>query len=223
MKRAALFDFDMTLIDSSHGVTFCLNRVADAFGLKAVKRDEVIRTIGYPMENAMEMLWGSFSGSWLEYYRDKLVPLEHERLVSFPGVEKTLKLLAARGVAMAVVSNRKRLRPAVAGAGLEGYFLHLVGMDDVDMPKPHPQPLHIALERLGESSGRAVFVGDSEVDARAAKAAGVDFIGLTSGGRSRPDLIAEGALAVVDHFPDILPMILEEGPEEENPYQGGVI
>lgn len=223
MKRAALFDFDLTLIDSSHGVTFCLNRVAEAFGLKAVTRGEVMKTIGYPMENAMEMLWGSFSVSWLDYYRDELVPLEHERLVAFPGVEKTLQLLAARGVAMAVVSNRRRIGPAVAGAGLEGFFLHLVGLDDVDMPKPHPQPVHIALERLGESPGGAVLVGDSEVDARSAKAAGVDFIGLTSGGRSRNDLLAEGAIAVVDQFPDILPMILEEGPEYGNPNTGGVI
>lgn len=223
MKRSALFDFDMTLIDSSHGVTFCLNRVADAFGLKAVTRGEVIRTIGYPMENAMEMLWGSFSGSWIEYYRDELVPLEHERLVSLPGVEKTLQLLAARGIAMAVVSNRKRIGPAVAGAGLERFFLHLVGLDDVDMPKPNPQPVHIALERLGESPGGSVLVGDSEVDARSAKAAGVDFIGLTSGGRSRHDLLAEGAFAVVDHFPDILPMILGEGLEYGNPDNGGVI
>lgn len=210
MIRAVLFDFDMTLIDSSYGVTFCLNRVAEAFGLRAVTRDEVLRTIGYPMEKAMEMLWNFFQPSWIEYYRNNLVTFEHERLVPLPGVEESLRRLHERDIAMAVVSNRNRILPAIMSTGLEGFFSHLVGMEDVDTPKPDPQSILIALGRLWELPENAVLVGDSEVDARASKAAGIRFIGLTTSGRLRADLLAEGAYSVVDDFPEIISLILED-------------
>jgi len=222
VTSAALFDFDMTLIDSSHGVTFCLNRVAEVFALRAVTRDEVLRTIGYPMEESMGMLWGSFQPSWIEYYRDKLVPFEHERLVPLPGVAESLRQLQGKGIKMAVVSNRNRILPAVRMVGLEGFFSHFVGMEDIKIPKPDPQSIRFALQKLQEPPDRAVFVGDSEVDAWAAKAAGVMFIGLTTGGRSRADLLAAGANTVVDKFPNIIPLILENSREDKTSAGGGV-
>lgn len=223
MIRAVLFDFDMTLIDSSYGVTFCLNRVAEAFGLRAVTRDEVLRTIGYPMEKAMEMLWNSFQSSWIEYYRNNLVPFERERLAPLPGVVESLRQLHERGIAMAVVSNRNRILPAIRSAGLECFFSHHVGMEDVDTPKPDPQSILIALERLQELPENAVLVGDSEVDARASKAAGVRFIGLTTGDRLSVDLFAEGAYSVVDDFPDIISLILEDNPADKTSAGGRVL
>lgn len=223
MIRTVLFDFDMTLIDSSFGVTFCLNRVAEVFGLRAVTRVEVLRTIGYPMEDAMEMLWGSFQPSWIEYYRDHLVPSEHERLVPFPGVAESLKRFQEMGIKMAVVSNRNRILPAVRSSGLEGFFHKMVGMEDVEFPKPHPGSILIALERVQGSPGSAVLVGDSEVDARAARAAGVRFIGLTTGGRSRAALLSEGACAVVDDFAEIISLIIEDSPKHETSAGDGVL
>lgn len=222
MISAALFDFDMTLIDSSHGVTFCLNRVAEVFALRAVTRNEVLKTIGYPMEESMRMLWGSFKPSWIEYYRDELVPFEQERLVPLPGVAESLRRLKENGIKMAVVSNRNRILAAVRIVGLEGFFFHLVGMEDVNFPKPDPQSIHFALQKLQEPPERAVFVGDSEVDAWAARAAGVMFIGLTTGGRSRADLLGEGADAVADNFPDVIPLILENSREDKTSIGGGV-
>lgn len=221
--RAVLFDLDMTLIDSSRGVTFCLNRVSDLFGLPPVERERVLKTIGYPMEEAMEMLWGSFEQPWIEHYRRNLVPMELERLVPLPGVVNTLRKLREMEIAMAVVSNRRRLLPAVSSVGLGCFFSYLVGMDDVVMPKPHPEPVRLALKMLEVTPESSVFAGDSEVDGRAAINAGVRFIGLTTGGRSRPDLFSVGAYAVVDDLQEILPLILEENSEEADPAGRGVL
>ncbi len=221
--RAVLFDLDMTLIDSSRGVTFCLNRIADLFGLPPVERDRVLKTIGYPMEEAMEMLWGSFEHRWIEHYRRNLVPMELERLVPLPGVVNTLRKLREKEIAMAVVSNRRRLLSAVSSVGLECFFSCLVGMDDVVMPKPHPEPVHIALKMLEVAPEMAVFAGDSEVDGRAATNAGVRFIGLTTGGRSRQDLFSVGACAVVDDIQKILNPIFEENSKETDLAGRGVL
>jgi HAD superfamily hydrolase (TIGR01509 family) len=198
MNKAVLFDFDMTLIDSSHGVTFCLNMVAERFGLEKVERPEVLKTIGYPMEEAMKMLWGAFDPSWTNHYRDHLAPFEYEKLVPFDGVRETLEKLRGNDVVMAVVSNRRRLLPALSGTGLDGFFSLAVGMEDVKVPKPDPESIHLVLQKLGVSKDSAFFVGDSEVDAIAARNAGVRFIGVTTGGRPASVLLREGAFVVVE-------------------------
>ena len=107
-KGAVLFDFDMTLVDSSLGITYCLNRLAGSFGLAEVTREEVISTIGHPMDKAMEMLWGRYEPAWMEYYRKHLVPLEYERIMPFPGTREALTRLLDEGFP-GVVSNRKKL------------------------------------------------------------------------------------------------------------------
>ena len=65
---------------------------------------------------------------------------------------------------------------------LERYFDVVVGADDTERHKPDPEPILLALERLGAAPEDAAYVGDSPFDIRAAKAAGVAAIGVTWGG-----------------------------------------
>jgi len=60
--------------------------------------------------------------------------------------------------------------------GLEGYFDLVVCASDVDHPKPHPDPLIKIIEHFGVVPGDSLYVGDSELDEIAAKAAGVPFV-----------------------------------------------
>ncbi|HAK41147.1 MAG TPA: hypothetical protein DCM24_04975 [Synergistaceae bacterium] len=207
-KGAVLFDFDMTLVDSSIGITFCLNRLALSFGLARVSREEVVRTIGYPMDQAMGMLWGHFDPEWIDRYREHLVPLEYERMEPFPGTRETLSRLREEGLSLGVVSNRKRLVPAVESSGLKEFFLSVVGMEDVNKPKPDPEPVRLSLKILGGKVEEAFLVGDSEIDAEAARGSGVRFIGVTSGGRNREILLREGAWAVIDGIPELTGILL---------------
>ncbi len=111
---------------------------------------------------------------------------------------------------MAVVSNRRRLLPALSGAGLEGYFSMAVGMEDVGVPKPDPESIYLVLQKLGVSKDRAYFVGDSEVDAIAARNAGIRFIGVTTGGRSPSVLMGEGAMVVLEDLSGIPGVVCPE-------------
>jgi len=163
--EAVLFDFDMTLVDSSLGITYCLNRLAGSFGLDEVTREEVTSTIGHPMDKAMEMLWGRYEPAWMEYYRKHLVPLEYERIMPFPGTREALARLLDEGFSLGVVSNRKKLLRAVESAGLGEYFLSIVGMDDVENPKPHPESICLSMSNLGSTASGTTLVGDSEIDA----------------------------------------------------------
>jgi len=86
------------------------------------------------------------------------------------GVLKRLK----PGYKTAVATNRSTtIRPLLEDFGLTAYFDMVVSSLDVTNPKPHPEALLLILDRLAVPAGRALFIGDTEADAEAARGAGV--------------------------------------------------
>ena len=69
-------------------------------------------------------------------------------------------------------------------------------MEDTDLHKPNPEPLLLALQKLGVSADSCVYIGDAVVDVLAAKAAGMASIAVTWGAGDRADLLAAGPLAL---------------------------
>jgi pyrophosphatase PpaX len=89
-------------------------------------------------------------------------------------VEEVLRLDAA-GKTLGLVTSKMR-GGALKGlrlAGLEMAFDVVVGSDEVTNPKPHPEPVLLALERLGRRPADTVFIGDSRHDLECGRAAGV--------------------------------------------------
>jgi HAD superfamily hydrolase (TIGR01509 family) len=93
----------------------------------------------------------------------------------FPGVTTLLERLSRRRLAMAVVSSRRRaaLEKGLVDTGLRRHFRLVVGLEDVERPKPSPEGLLLALRRLGVEPSGAVFIGDTELDVEAGQRAGV--------------------------------------------------
>ncbi len=93
----------------------------------------------------------------------------------FPGVTTLLERLSRRRLAMAVVSSRRRaaLEKGLVDTGLRRHFRLVVGLEDVERPKPSPEGLLLALRRLGVAPSGAVFIGDTELDVEAGQRAGV--------------------------------------------------
>jgi pyrophosphatase PpaX len=92
----------------------------------------------------------------------------------FPGIPALLESLRSAGVPLGIVTGKSRRSWEVTGAVAElGPFDVLVFDDDVRAPKPDPHGLELALEALGVTPGRAVYVGDTMSDLRAARSAGL--------------------------------------------------
>ena len=83
---------------------------------------------------------------------------------------------------------------------LAGSFDVIVGFEDIDRPKPDPQGLNKAIAMLGLSKEQVLYVGDSYVDARTAKAAGVDFVGVLTGTTTRAQMEEYPHLLIADHL-----------------------
>jgi phosphoglycolate phosphatase-like HAD superfamily hydrolase len=90
-------------------------------------------------------------------------------------VAGTMRALAGAGVSLAIVSSddRSAIDAAITALGLEGLLATVVSGDEGFAPKPAPDSLAEAVRRLGLAPARVLYVGDSEVDAAAGRAAGL--------------------------------------------------
>lgn len=137
-----------------------------------------------------------------------LTEAERVSLVEVVPLGPLLSGLAARGYALAVVTNDAELlaRGQLAGVQAAGYFQAITGADSGFGAKPDPGPLLATAQALGVPPGACLMVGDSLTDLIAAQAAGMRSIGVLTGHASRETLAAYATdvLPDIGHLPDWL-------------------
>ena len=121
--------------------------------------------------------------------------LEHHDAMVRPydGVVAQVKQLKARGGRLGLVTSKMR-SGALRGlrvAGLDDVFDAIVGSDEVEHPKPHPEPVLKALEQLNAPPDETVFIGDSRHDIACGRAAGVKTAAVLWGPFDRSHLADE--------------------------------
>ncbi|NLA90121.1 MAG: HAD family hydrolase [Synergistaceae bacterium] len=211
MFKCVIFDFDMTLVDSSYAIRDTMNMLAEKQGLPPVTRDQVLEVIGMPIKESWLKVWSRFEEEWLENYRESFLENEFEGMAPFPGTEKVLNFLKERNVALGVASNRySPVRPMKA-TGLYDYFGSAVGMGDVENAKPAPDMIIKSMADLGFGPGDSAYVGDTADDMAAARAAGVRGIGVTTSNASKEKLLSAGAWKVADAIEELLPLWKDQG------------
>ena len=128
----------------------------------------------------------------------------------FDGAQTLLDAVAARGIAIAMVTNKIEASTAVqlAQFGWERYFGAVVCADSVANPKPAPDEAIEALRRLGVAPANAAFVGDTESDTNCARDAGIPVIIGLAGTRHASSLLASGATHVVDSLDEVLAILV---------------
>lgn len=206
---AVLFDFDMTLVDSSYSIHHCTNLLARHLGFEEVSREKVLSAIGLTIEDSWRMFWGDFRQDWADYYRANYREEEQARLKFFPNTLETLKKLRSLGVKVGVVSNRRFAKRPVEFMGLNPILDVVVGLEDVEHAKPKPDSLLKGFEILGVSPSYGIYVGDTDIDMMTSLAAGSCGIGMTTGNFDKLALKQAGAWKVMDDLGEI-PLLFTE-------------
>ena len=182
-----LFDFDYTLADSSRGIVMCFRHVLERNGYTDVTDEAIRRTIGKTLEESFSILTGVTDADRLadfkQQYRKEADVHMTPNTRLFPETLDVLRKLKERGARVGIISIKYRFRiHETMDQHLPADFLDIVvGGEDVSRAKPDPEGLLHAISELGVEKKDVLYIGDSTVDAETARAAGVDFAGITHG------------------------------------------
>jgi pyrophosphatase PpaX len=203
-----LFDLDGTVIDSGAIILASMRHAAETVVGGSWADHELMKAVGGPgLEAQMVALDPGRVDELVRVYREHNEPL-HATLECCAGMDDALATLRDRGHRLGIVTAKRRLTVDLAFARLpiEQLFETVVGGDETEHHKPHPEPLLLALERLGASPADAAYVGDSPFDMQAAKAAGLYAIGVSWGRIHTADKLAD-ADVIVDDPEELLDLV----------------
>jgi phosphoglycolate phosphatase len=197
-----IFDLDGTLIDSKLDLAQSVNATRRHLGMQPLDNETVYSYVGNGAPVLIRRVLGDEASEatvqealeyFLEFYRDHMLDFT----VLYPGVQEALGRLRDSGVQMAVLTNKpvKISRAIVNGLGLCAHFHEVYGGNSFDHKKPHPIGVETLMRECGVSRDRTLMVGDSSVDIRTARNAGVMACGVTYG--FQPETF-------VDPVPDLL-------------------
>ena len=210
-KPLLVFDLDGTLIDGYAGIGRALGYAMEHLGLTPPPDARVRVMVGYGLERLLEQAVGpELAPEGVRLFRERYQEVAVEGSHLLPGVAATLAALDARGYPMAVASNKPApFSGLILGAkGVARYFRAIEGPDAATPAKPDPTMLRRLLERTAAPARTTVVVGDMEVDADFARAAGCRVVLIPSGSRSRSELAEVAADGLLDEITD-LPLWLE--------------
>lgn len=182
--RTVLFDLDGTLIDSGAMILASFRHATRTVLERDVPEQELLAHVGSThLREQMRRLDAERADELVRAYRAHNEPL-HAELQACTGVVDVLEQLHAERRRLGVVTAKRHatVRLAFERCPLERFFSTVVAAEDTERHKPHPDPVLLALERLGSRAREAAFVGDAPFDVESAKAAGVYAIGVGWGG-----------------------------------------
>lgn len=172
-----LFDLDGTLIDSIELILQSYRHTMRAHRGVEPPDDVWMEGLGTPLWVQFR-LWSDDETeikAMVETYRAYNLAHHDELVRPYDGVVDQVRQLVSRGKTLGLVTSKMR-GGALRGlrlAGIEEAFAVVIGADDVTNPKPHPEPVLLALERMGRTGSDAVFIGDSRHDIECGRAADV--------------------------------------------------
>ncbi|MDR1936804.1 MAG: phosphoglycolate phosphatase [Candidatus Accumulibacter sp.] len=181
--RAVLFDLDGTLLDTLPDLHAAVCAMLADFGRPALAEDAVRRYVGRGVANLVKRaLADSLAAAdddspapvdALDSFRRHYARENGRRAQFFPGVREGLEAIRAKGLPMAVITNKPEVftLPLLEMTRLAEFFPVVVSGDDLPRRKPDPMALAWACGRFGVSPADALFIGDSVNDFLAARAA----------------------------------------------------
>jgi len=209
--RLIIFDLDGTLIDSKRDIAYAVNETLKKMGLSPIPQEEVYGYVGNGVRPLIEQTMANNGleadlPTAIDHFRELYIKHLLDTTIMFDGVPEVLEHFRT-DKKMAVASNKpyRYVAKILDGLGMTGYFSSVKGGDNVEVKKPAPEMLNTILEETGIDRDSCVFVGDSGVDIRTGKNAGVKTVGVTYGFRPMEE--------IMENEPDVLvdtPLMLKE-------------
>lgn len=214
-REGWLFDLDGTLIDSSQGVIRAFHVAQETLGQPPADPEEIRNRIGYPLADTVARLTGLPLEPFLQHFRAEALRSMAALSSLLPDARELLIALEQRDRMLGVVTSKRR---DVACAVLDRlsilmHFRTVVGSDCAARMKPHPDPVLLALDKLGLRQEQAIMVGDTTNDVKAARSSGVPVIALV-GGIDPPEVLGDADM-LLSGAPELLKLVEAQEPAPE--------
>ncbi len=179
-----LFDLDGTLIDSTEAILESFDVAFKTFGTAVPDEERIKAEIGHPLDVMFASLGveESYVDAHVKAYKMHYQKISCAKTVLLPEAKEAVEL--ARQYAVLGVVTTKTAKYSIElleHMGLMSYFDVLVGREDVENPKPHPEPIFKALSKLRSEKNIYWMIGDTPMDILAAKAANINSVAVTCG------------------------------------------
>jgi phosphoglycolate phosphatase len=176
--KIVAFDCDGVMFDTTESNTAYYNQILAHFNRPTLTAEQFAYCHSHTADQAIANLFPDEEGfRAAQAYRKQMSYLPFLKYMEMePYLKPLIQKLRPR-YKTAIATNRSdTMDRVISEHGLEGHFDLVVCSHDVDHPKPHPDQLVKIIEHFGLAPYNSLYVGDSELDEIAAKAAGVHFM-----------------------------------------------
>ena len=198
-----LFDLDGTLIDSTTAIVGCFYHSFrelnfDFLGIE----DDIKNEIGYPLDIMYGNLGVEKSRVWdfVDSYKKEYRKISQAQTYLLENALQTVEL-ASSFARLGVVTTKTTAYtiPILENFGIMKYFETIIGRQEVENPKPHPEPVLKALENMNLIAHENIFmIGDTKLDIIAANEAKISSVAVLCGYGKKDDLIQYTSNIVTD-------------------------
>lgn len=213
MTNMLIFDLDGTLVDTPSAIVEAFTRTFTNLRIEPADAAAIRATIGLPLDQAFGKLLGAPTDDrtviravqrYQVLFKEHVMP-SAKRLL-FRGVAEGLTALQRQGFTLAIATSKffANAEGLLIAAEIRDRFALVVGADQVDRPKPHPDVGHFIIRQLGIPAERAIMIGDTTHDLLMAKAVGMRSIAVTYGVHSLPELMSAAPTWIADTFDAVL-------------------
>lgn len=179
MIKAVIFDVDGVLVDSFDVNYKYFQNIFERSGYEMVTKDEYRDMFHISRNDMIRLIANNPDPEEMERILkiEKEVPYPIEEMKLTSGSDAIIKEFAKKyRLAIVTGRNERGTEDYLKYSGLGKYFETVVHYEHYENPKPHPEPIRIALSRLNLTPEEAVYIGDAESDFQSATAAGTKFI-----------------------------------------------
>jgi phosphoglycolate phosphatase len=186
-NKIILFDLDGTLIDSTDAIVSTFKHSFKELNFNFTGNDENIKAlIGYPLDIMYKELGVEESKIWdfVDAYKNRYRIISKEQTTLLANAFEAVSLAAQIGrVSVVTTKTRTYTMPLLEHFNIEQFFEIVTGRENVENPKPHPEPILITLEQMNYNKelDDVWMIGDTKLDLIAANQAKVKSIGVLCG------------------------------------------